>query len=140
MIGGQDVVGNGQRAGIQDAATPVTPSVRNTRLNLAVGDGQASDRDGEPLANVKDPELIVAADDQQASAGPLDVQAVVDRQLAASQRDGLAVQAGSKDDRVAALGGFDRVPQRPSPTIKIIRDRQRTRNGAVFEEFKPRQE
>ena len=96
-IVGQDVVGEGQRAAdVQDAAAPLVPH------GPAVGDRQAGDGDGEPFVDVEDPVGVVAADGQQARARPLDVQALLDRQLVAGQRDRLAREAGSEDDRVAA--------------------------------------
>src|SRR5262249_54071666 len=85
FIIGQQVVGDGHRAaGVQEAAAPAIPP------GPAVGDRQPGDGHGEPFGDVEDPVDVLAADGQQVRSGPLDVQALVDRQLVAGQGDGLA--------------------------------------------------
>src|SRR6516165_1793461 len=69
----QHVAGDSQRAPhVQDAAAARFP-------RPATFDRQARDGDGESLADVEGPELIAAADGQQAGARPFDVQALLDR-------------------------------------------------------------
>src|SRR5690348_5342380 len=109
LVGGEDVVGevNGAAAVEQAAAaSPALAVVLEVARTAPVGDGQAGDRDGEPLADVERPEPVAAADSQQAGPRTLDVQVLTDRQLAASQRNGLAIETGGEDDGVAAFGGF----------------------------------
>ena len=77
-------------------------------------DRQPGDGDGNRLlvlADVKDPAVVVAADGQHAGAGPLDVQALADGQLAAGQGDRLAIEAGGEHDRIAIASVLDRVSQ-----------------------------
>ena len=69
-----------------------------------------------------------------------DVEALLDRQLVAGQRDGLAVEAGGEDDAVAVPGAAQGVPERPGPGVEVVQDRQRAEGGPVFEGFEPRQE
>ena len=93
--------------GVQDGA-PAAAAAEPPAAAPAVGDGQAGDGDGQPLVDdVEDPERVVAADGQLVGAGPLDVQALPDRQLVAGHRDGLADEAGGEDDRVAVVSAGD---------------------------------
>src|SRR5437879_3793449 len=62
------------------------------------------------------------------------------RQLVAGEGDGLAVEAGVEDDRVAAAGGLDRIPQGPGPFVEVVRHRKGAGNGPIFEAFETRHE
>src|SRR5205807_10326938 len=117
-------------AGVQNGAATAGAPVAPT--GSAISDGQAVDRDSEPLVDVKHPVLVVAADGQEAGARPLDVQALVNRQLVAGQGDGLAVEAGIEPDRVAVLGVADRVPQGAGPAVVVVQDRQRAGHVAAL--------
>src|SRR5205823_14410058 len=114
FVVGQDVVDDVQgAAGVQDGA-PAAPAAESAAAAPAVGDGQAGDGDGEPLVDdVEHPERVAAADGQLVRPRPLDVQALLDRQFVAGQGDGLTVEAGCEDDRVAAVDGGDGRPQGP---------------------------
>src|SRR6516225_9363364 len=70
----------------------------------------------------------------------LNVHALVDRQLIAGQSDGLAVEAGSEDDRVAALRAGDDIAERARPLIERVEDRQRAEDGATLEALELRAE
>ena len=89
-------------------------------------DHQPGDGHSEPFVDVEDPVGIVAADGQQAGAWPLDIEAFLDRQLVAGQRDRLAVEAGGKDDRVAALRAGDGIAERARPFVERVQDGQGT--------------
>ena len=103
-----------------------------------MGNRQAGDPDGEPFADdVEDPERVVAANGQQARSRPLDVQALLDRQLIAAESNGPAVQAGIEPDRVAVVGVADGVPQGPGPAVEVVQDRERAGHVAAFEQFQP---
>src|SRR5205807_1585528 len=123
-------------AGVQNGAATASALVAPT--GSAIGDGQPVDHDSEPLVDVKHPVLVVAADGQEAGARPLDVQALINRQLVAGQGDCLAVKTGGEDERVSILGFGDRVPQRPRPLVKVVQDGQRAGNRADFKGFEPR--
>src|SRR5262245_6146140 len=140
---GEDVVGEVDGAAPVHEAAPSAPALRvvvDVARTQSVGDRQACDGDGEPLADVEDPERIIAADGQLVGARPLDVQALPDGQLVAGQRDRLTDEAGGEDDGVAVLGAGDGVPQGPETGVVGVQDRQRAEGGPVFEAFEPRQE
>src|SRR5262249_18217438 len=134
FIVGEDIVGEGQGAAhVQDAAAAGAGS-------QPVFNRQAGNGDGDRLlvlADIKDPAGLVAADGQQAGARSFNIHALAYGQLAAGQRDGLAVQAGSEDDGVAILGLADEVAQRPGTLVQGVGDRQGAENRAVFEYFEP---
>src|SRR5207302_8193069 len=132
-----------ERQGTADVQEATAATKGGATGRLAGFNCHAGDGDGDcflVLADVKYPAGVVAADGQQTGARPLDVQALADGQLAAGQRDRLAVQARCEDDRVAAVGFLDRVPQRPRPLVERVQDGQGAGSGAVFEDFEPRRE
>src|SRR5262249_43393383 len=116
-------------ADVQDAAAQGWgPSERQ-----AVGDRQPGDGDRDPAADAEDPALVVAADGQLVGTRALDVQALADRQLAAGQRDALAVQARVEDDLVAVLRIGDRLAQGPRPAVGVGQDGERAGYDSTFE-------
>src|SRR5205823_5105629 len=98
---------------IGDAATEVID-------HAAVGDGQSGDGHGHVALDVEDAAGVVAADRQAPGALPFDVQALVENQLAAGQRDGPAGELAGEMDGVAAVGGGDRRPQRAGPAVEGV--------------------
>src|SRR5262249_10927172 len=97
------------------------------------GDGDL----GVGVDDVEDPARIVAADCQLGRPWPEDVQALVDDQLAARQRDGVAYQGGGKGDRVPVVGGGDRGPQRACPAVGVVDDGERARHAPILKELQP---
>ncbi len=133
FIVGHDVLGERQRAvPVQDGAAAVVGH------DEAVGDGQAGDGRRHAAADVEDPAGTAAADGQSAGPGAFDVQVLGDGQLAARQRDGLAVQALGELDRVAAVGRGDRGPEGPGPAVEVVQDRQGAEDSPLLEPFEPR--
>src|SRR5207245_2932578 len=129
---------NDQRAaGVCDAAPADPAAAAGQACDMpAVSDRQPGDGDSEPLVdNVKDPEGVVAADGQQAGARAFDVQALLDRQFVAGQGNGLAVEAGSEDNRIAALGVLDGIAERARSAVDVVEDGQRAGGGSIFEHF-----
>lgn len=117
FVVGQDIVGEGQGATlVQDAAAPAPLAI----VNPAVRNGETGEGNAMSPADVKDTEGVVAADGQPARPRPFDVQALADRDLVAGQGDGLAIEAGSEDDCIAALGVGNRIPQRASSAIEVV--------------------
>ena len=92
LVVGQDGMGEGQGAGVQDAAAlPNGPPV---------GDGQVVDAHRHAAADPEDPAGVVAADGQPAGARAVDPQVVRDAQLPARQGDrAVAGRAGEADRR-----------------------------------------
>src|SRR5262249_52513688 len=121
-------------AGVHDGAAAVAPE------DPAIGERQPGDGDRHAAADGKDLAGLVAADGQLVGPQALDVEALGEGQLAASQRDGLAVEAGVEDDLIPALGGGDHCPQRPVAAVGWARDRPGARYSPLFEGFDLRQE
>jgi hypothetical protein len=72
-----------------------------------------------------------------ARAEALDIQALVEGQLAAGQGDGLAFERFGEPDRGAAICGSDRIPQGAGPTIEVVQDRQRAEHSAILKVLEP---
>src|SRR5262249_26277004 len=120
LIVGKDIVGQADDAtAVQDGTAPRGAAVCPALVSLAqaVSECQSVDGDAVAAVDIKDPVGIVATDREQARARSFDVHAIVDRDLVAGQSDGLAVEAGSEDDHVAALGPLDRVPERARSAV-----------------------
>ena len=49
-------------------------------------------------------------------------------------------RAGGEDDRVAAAGGLDRVPQGARPAVEVVGHRQGAEDGPALEALEPRAE
>src|SRR5207248_4478012 len=72
-------------------------------------------------------------DRHRAVARRLDVQALVDDQLAAGQRDGLTRELAGEMDPVAGLGGGDFSAKRALPAVQGVGDSQRAEKPAIAE-------
>src|SRR5262249_2119573 len=105
LVAGKHVVGEGEGAADNQDTAAAEASAQ------ALRDGQASDGDGVALRDIEDAVGAVAANGQQACPWSLDVQVLVDGDLVRRERDGLAVEAGIEDDRIAAVGAGDRSPE-----------------------------
>src|SRR6516164_3569369 len=89
---------------VQNGAAAVVPN------NPAVGDRQPGDGDRRPTADGEDAAGVVAAYGQLVGPRAVDVEVLADRQLAAGERDGLALKAVVEDDLVSALRLRDHRP------------------------------
>src|SRR5262249_24885094 len=87
------------------------------------------------VSNVEYAGGVIGTDRFGSSWGPLDGQALVDRQFAARQGDGLAGEAGVEGNRVAALGGGDLAPEVTGPAVVDVGNDQRAAHPAIVERF-----
>src|SRR6516162_4851480 len=109
-------------------------------VGQAVAERYASQRQADAAADVEAPAAGTAANGQVVRAETFDVQVLGDGQLAARERDRLAIEAGIKDDAITTAGGGDLRPQRSWPAVVIVQHGQGTEDGAIFESFKARHE
>src|SRR5262245_3215927 len=131
-VGGEGAVGDGQGAGVVDAAAV---------FGLAVGDGQTGEEGGDAPADLEDPAGVLAADGHQLGAGAEDLQVVGDIQLATG--GDRAVRLAGEEDPVGAglgVGVEDRLPQRSGAAVREVLDQERARHGPVLQGLQPRRE
>src|SRR5262249_19196783 len=83
---------------------------------------QTGNYDSEPLVDIEDPILVISVDHYEICPGPLDIQALVNDNLVARQRDSLTGKTGGEDDSIAVLCPTDSVPQRSRALIINIGD------------------
>src|SRR5262249_50463118 len=133
-----------QRAEVGDAAADVAdPAGRWIPRGNAIADGQAGQRDLHVGGDFQDTRVEAGADGQLSGARALDVQALVDEQLPAGQRDALAPQTVFEGDGVAALRVGDLIAQRAGRGrggVQVVGDGQRAGHVAAFEDFDARPE
>src|SRR5262249_50526266 len=136
----ENVVSEGERSFVPDAGTAGVVIGSAIWCDPSLCDRESCNGGAPALADVEDPAAVIAADGQQARSRSLDVELVIDLQLAAGQRDRLPVEAGVKYDHVAAHGIVDRIPERSRPAVQVVQDRQGAEDGPVFEDFESRVE
>ncbi len=108
-------------------------------LGVAAADGQSGDRDGNRgRGDVEDPARSARVHIDEAGPRPVDGQVLADRQLAAGQVDGLAVEARRERDQLAGQRRGDGGAERPRSAVGATRHRHRTEDQSAFERLQSR--